>query len=316
MARVGVIGDANVDLLLWTDGHPPVGGEALAERSLVCLGGSALTTAVGLARLGHEPALVTSVGADDWGERIRRDLAANGVSTRLLRTRDDTGTQLNVSIVSPGGERTMYTYGGASRLGNPEGVAALGAVDALHVSGYALLAEGQRAAVAAARALRSSGVPLSVDVPVAVVDREPERLWDLVCGADIVSVGGPELRRLVARFAGTPAGDAVADLAAPLHAAGVAAVAVKQGAGGAWLSRPGGLTRQEPQPAEVVDATGAGDAFMAGLLAGILDRRGDGETLLLADTMGALTVGHAGAGTGLASAEAIAAAVARRRPGY
>lgn len=93
-----------------------------------------------------------------------------------------------------------------------------------------------------------------------------------------------------------PAGDLLADEEArPLTAAG-GAVVVKHGAAGArWITAAGTTVRVESVPASVVDPTGAGDAFAAGLLTAWLAGTGPAAALAAGARLGARAVGMVGA---------------------
>lgn len=294
-AEVVLLGDLNVDLHLDIPAYPAPGGDGVATRQRMGFGGSAANTAVMLSRLGVRAGMIACVGDDEWGEQAFAGLAAQGVDTSLVMRSAVEGTSLNVITVTPDGERTMFAYRGASAHLRAEGLPeSFDGASTLHVSGYALLAEPQRsAAMAAVRAARSSGIRVSLDVPVDPVAAVPDVLLDFLGSVDAVVIGAGEARRLTGAESDEDAAERIAAL-------GPAVVALTGGSSGS-LVRFGEAVVRAPVPVvRAVDTTGAGDSFCAGLIFGLLRGVEDPELLAsLANACGAAAVGVAGAGAQL-----------------
>jgi sugar/nucleoside kinase (ribokinase family) len=226
-------------------------------------GGSAANAAVWLAAAGARVRFVGRVGAADVA-RHAATFAAAGVEAHLVAD-DDRPTGAIVILVEPDGRRTMFTDRGANvgltAVDLPDSL--LDGVTALHVSGYALFDADVRAAVLdlVARA-RGRGLRVSVD-PSSVAFLEAVgvaafRSW--VDGVDVLLPNRDEACLL----AGTDDLDtAISDLL------GLASlVACTLGPGGvAVASRHAALVRVAAVDTEVVDTTGAGDAFTGAFLA-------------------------------------------------
>ncbi len=227
-------------------------------------GGSAANTAAWLAAAGVPVTLIARVGDDVAGRDRRAELAALGV-TCAVAVDDLAPTGTIVVLVDPAGERTMLTDRGANAHLSPDDVEAgfagsLGATH-LHLSGYTLLHETSRPAGSHALArARAAGLTTSVDAASAAPLRAagPDEFRHWIDGVDLLLANAAEATALT----GHPDPDDAAR--ALLSTAG--AVVVKRGGDGAtWYA--GDL--RVPVPAErtaVVDTTGAGDAFAAGLL--------------------------------------------------
>jgi ribokinase len=233
------------------------------------LGGAGANVACGLAAEGLEIRLVGRIGRDPTGRARRTELADRGVDLDLAEDPEHpTGTV--VVIVDPDGRRTMYPDRGANRWLADTDVAGDWAVTGghLHVSGYLLLdAPSRSAARTAMSRARSAGMTCSVDPssvgPLAAAG--VERFLNWTGTADLCLPNLDEARLL----AGDP--EATAESAAAALAQRYAEVVVTAGAAGAvWASRHRHVVRAAPA-ARVVDTTGAGDAFVAGFLAGWLD---------------------------------------------
>jgi ribokinase len=241
-------------------------------------GGGGANVAAWLAWLGAPVVLIGCVGDDEAGRGAARSLAASGVMARLVVDPGATGAV--VVIVGTDGERTMLTDAGAN--------ARLTAADLprdafrpgarLHLSGYALLRDGSRAAaIAALAAARDAGMPASVDASSA---------------APLAAVGGAAFLGMV-RAAGSIiatrdeaevlTGTVEPEAAAALLLEGRDEVVLKLGDEGAlWRGADGASVRvpAAAPPGPVVDSTGAGDAFAAAWLA--RRRAGDEPSAALA----------------------------------
>lgn len=219
-------------------------------------GGQAANFCAWAASLGEPARLLTRVGDDEAGRRLVAELGADGVEVLAARGPEPTGAI--AVLVGPGGRRTFARQPGAGRGLRAEDVGAgwLAGVDLLHVSAYALYGEPSASAVRRAVELaRAERALLSVDLGSA---------------ADVRAFGAERLVGELAALRPDLLFATEAELAAlgEAHAASVAAVpVVKLGPRGCRV-----LGRRVPAPAaEVVDGTGAGDAFAAAFCVAYLD---------------------------------------------
>jgi sugar/nucleoside kinase (ribokinase family) len=257
MTRVVVLGDVMVDVVARLSGPVAPGSDSPARVAFQG-GGQAANTAAWLAVAGARVALVSRVGPDAAGRDAVDELGALGVETRLaVDSERSTGTC--VVLVAPDGERTMFpdagANGGLAAADLPDDLFEAG--DHLHVAGYALLRDGSRgAALSAMERAGAAGMTVSVDPSSAsLLSGGLRRLGK----GDLVVPNELEARALTG----------VSD---PAAAAGVLAesfpeVVVTLGEDGALWSDGSELLRVAAPAANVVDTTGAGDAFAAGLLA-------------------------------------------------
>lgn len=280
--RVLVLGDLMTDVVTVLSGPVAPGSDTAAAISLLG-GGSAANTAAWLAALDVPVAYVGRVGDDAFGRAAVEELRAAGVRCAVaVDPVEPTGTC--VVLVGPDGERSMLPDTGAN-----------GRIDArdlpeawfrpgrhLHVSGYALLNPGSRgAALAAVELARGVRMTVSVDpssaAPLAALGAEAFLAW--TGGCDLLLANADEARVL------TGEDDPRAAVAALAEHYGEAVVTC--GAAGAlWHGgfRSGYLGASAgAEHIEVVDTTGAGDAFDAGFLA---------EWLLNPEPEGALSRGN------------------------
>jgi pseudouridine kinase len=268
---VVVIGGANLDFKCQTLARP-IAGTSNPGRSRTAAGGVGRNVAENLVRLGVATALLTAIGADADGVRLTAETEAAGVDLRyVLATNAATGTY--TAIIDDTGEMIIAV---SSMDGMAELTAAV--IDARRdvISQARILVldcNVPGAALSRAAAIATeSGIPVVVD-PVSVT--KASRLGALLGERLRVHTVTPNLDELQAltQTTGSTDGD-LRESAARLHGYGVQNVWVRLGPSGSFLSSmQGGVQSSEylpAAPATLVDATGAGDAMLAGYVAGLL----------------------------------------------
>ncbi|MER7456929.1 PfkB family carbohydrate kinase [Micromonospora sp. NPDC126480] len=290
--RVLVVGDLITDVVAVLGGPPVTGSDTPAEIQFTG-GGQAANTAAWLGALGVPVTLVGAVGDDGPGRDRVAELTGGGVDCAVTRVPDaPTGT---VIVLATPAERTMVTERGANLRLAPEAVdAALAAApDAghLHLSGYTLLDSGSRpAGLRALAAARERGLTVSVDAasaaPLRRVGAAAFLTW--VRGVDLLLVNAEEATVLAGGLDPAAQGRVLS--------ASARRVVVKRGAAGAvWVDRDATIAVAPTRRMSVVDPTGAGDAFAAGLLTAWLTGASPEAALRRAGDLGASAVGQVGA---------------------
>lgn len=253
------MGDVATDVVVVLSGDPAPGSDRPASISTRG-GGAAANVAAHLARLGTSVRLTACVGDDPSGAGLASELAAAGVRL-ALRTVADVPTGTIVSLVERDGQRSMLADRGANLELRPADVVLPASPGHLYVSGYALFAPGPReAGLQALRTGAAAGWTISVDPASTgpLAGYGVDRWLADTAGATLLLPNAAEARLL------TGCGDAEA--AARALAARYPVVTVKLGADGALWAAGDVLVHRPAHPTEVVDTTGAGDAFAAGLL--------------------------------------------------
>jgi sugar/nucleoside kinase (ribokinase family) len=116
MSQISVIGNVNVDLLVWPVTElPPPGADSLVESIQMRAAGSAGNTALALAHLGHIPHLVGCVGDDHFGQFILQELAAAGIDGGVA-VMPDQPTGVSIALEAPGRDRSFLTAPGSLKL--------------------------------------------------------------------------------------------------------------------------------------------------------------------------------------------------------
>jgi sugar/nucleoside kinase (ribokinase family) len=242
-------------------------------------GGSAANTTVGIASLGGSAAFIGRVNADQLGEVYAHDLRAAGVAFSTPAADDGLPSGRCLIIVTPDGERTLNTYLGASaELSaadvDPDLVAS---AQITFLEGYLWDAPGAQAAfVEASRLAHAAGRKVALTLSDGfVVDRHRDSFRDLVADEiDILFANEVEICSLY------EVDDFDTALARVLHHCELAALTRSEQ--GSVLVTEEGVTVVPAHPipgGRLVDATGAGDLYAAGVLHGLtagypLDRCG------------------------------------------
>jgi sugar/nucleoside kinase (ribokinase family) len=259
--------------------------EALVSRLEVApkavAGGSAANTAVSAAQLGLATTFLGKLGRDTTADAYAAHFRAAGGDVSRFKYIDLANARC-LSLVTPDGQRTMRTCLGAAMTlaANEVSVADFAGCRHAHIEGYLLFNRDLANAVMAAA--RAAGCTVSIDLASFEVVHAA-RDWilaQLAHGIDLVFANEDETRALFPEL-----GDNYDAHARRLASYGHTIAAVKMGKDGAWIAQGPSLHRIAPvQVANVIDTTGAGDAWAAGFLAAYLR----GATLPVAGALGSL----------------------------
>lgn len=260
-----VCGEALYDVFIGEES----GDGRLALSGVV--GGSPLNVAIGLARLGHAAGFLAGLSTDALGESLARHLAREGVSTRYLR-RKPAPTTLSLVGLGANGAPAYAFYGNraADVALTPEDLPPPGAdLAGLHVGSYAAVVEP--AAGTLARLIRrESGRLVAYDPNVRPTVEADAEVWRRRLAENLPHVA--VIKASEEDLAFLCPGESIADVARRWLEAGPALVVITRGAAGAWaLTREAAIVTPA-RPVDVVDTVGAGDAFQAALIAGLIDR--------------------------------------------
>ena len=253
-----VVGDVIDDVLVRPDG-PIAADTDTPSRIRRVPGGSAANTACWLAAGGAAVSLVATVGAEDL-DRCTAELERHGVQAHLAA--DGAAATGSIVVISQGEHRAMLTDRGANLSTTPaQAVPLLASHARLHVTGHVFTGPDRDADWrslldrAGEAGLQRSIAPGSAGL---LAGYGAARFRDLVRGVEVLVASEDEALLL------SGAGDARG--AAAALGADHELVAVTLGAHGALLCADGRLLPVPPVAAAVVDVTGAGDAWVAGLL--------------------------------------------------
>jgi sugar/nucleoside kinase (ribokinase family) len=230
-------------------------------------GGSAANTLAGIASLGGKAAYIGKVRDDQLGGVFSHDIKAAGVDYRLRAATEGPTTARCLIFVTPDADRTMQTYLGVSVMLGSDDIdpEAIGDARITYLEGYLFdREEAKEAFVKAAELAHAAGrkVALSLSDPFCV-DRHRASFQHLVEGhIDILFANHDEITSL---YETDSFDDAVGQLVGKVELA-----AVTRGAEGSVIVTSSEVTEIPAEAVDkVVDTTGAGDLYAAGVLFGL-----------------------------------------------
>jgi fructokinase len=247
------------------------------ERGCFCAhpGGAPANVAVAAVRLGRSAAFVGKRGDDLFGARLHDHLQRCGVDTTAFTATREAKTALAFVQHGAGAvpEFSFYRDPGADEMLRPQDVPArlLDSARAFHFGSISLYGEPAAGATrAAADKVRAAGGLVSYDPnlrPAIMATRHGalEAAQSAIPRAHVIKVSSEELLKLSGMTA-------EADALAYMLDHGVRLVAVTRGPDGATLANARARADIAGEAVAVVDTTGAGDAFTAGLLTGLLEQ--------------------------------------------
>jgi len=260
-----VLGSVNLDLIVQVDALPKAGETVTGGTYTALPGGKGANVAVAARRLGAEIEIMAAVGDDDYAAQALVNLEKEGVYLDAVR-RLDAHTGLAFITVSEDGENQIAVASGANAAYAPKDVPKL-CSDVL-ITQFEIPTNVIEAALDGYEgfvAVNASPVRSGVD---AILNR-----------ADLIIVNEGEANAYDLKD----------------HAG---LVAVTLGSKGAELRKGGKIIASATPPkVEVVDTTGAGDAFAAALTVALAEKQSEAEALEFACAVGALTTTKLGTQT-------------------
>ena len=281
MAQICIIGDINVDVVSLLSEPLQTNTDTIATNGIT-LGGSTCNVAVWLTHLGVPVDLVSAIGDDVLGAWVITQLQAYGVSDKNVKSIANQRTGTCVILVDETGARSMMPDFGANLMQavDPNLEQLIAASDIVVMSAYTFM--------------RPQSTQFALDVLESVAKSDCRMVIDAASSSPIQKFGAAKVRNYLARA------DLVLANEDEYAALGIDApsgwendfknLIIKRGERGAlWLNRGSEVASVAADPIEVVDTTGAGDAFCAGLLSKLLTRP-DWDSLEILDFAESLLV--------------------------
>src|SRR3954469_3655495 len=278
----------------------PIGGGKLIESDPLVLttGGIVSNSGIAMARLGMRVAAFTYVGNDEWANVIRHRYAEEGIDTSALVTHPIGATSTTAVLIDPSGERTFVHCVGAPRLLDRESM--LSRIDlfaqsrAMLLGYYPLMTRLQPDLPRVLAEIRKTGCLTAMDSAGDGGRMDP--LASILPHLDFYVPNETEAANQTGRSEPRGMIQAFRDAGAKGW------LGIKLGAQGALLSpSPGEFIDVSvvKAPDKVVDTTGAGDSFYAGLIAGVLKGLAPVDAGRLAAATGACCVTGLGGSTAI-----------------
>jgi sugar/nucleoside kinase (ribokinase family) len=270
---------------------PPAGSLRLVESISLRGGGCALNTATALTRLGVSAAVAGKLGVDRFGDYLLCLLDERGIDRRSVLRDASVATSATVVLVAQDGERTFLHFPGANaQLRRTDlDIDQLCSGRVLHIAGALVLddLDGEPLAGLLAEA-KQRGVITCVDTVWDATARWA-RILPCLPYVDVFTPSLPEARAITGE-------QDVEAVCRSLRRSGAGHVVLKLGPDGCYVAGVGAVA---PFNVRAVDGTGAGDAFVAGLLFGLLQEWPLERAALVGNAAGALATTSVGASEGV-----------------
>ncbi|MBI2447050.1 MAG: sugar kinase [Candidatus Omnitrophica bacterium] len=276
---------------------PKRGRLELIDRVELHTGGCANNTGIGLARLGISTGAMGKVGKDGFGDFILQKLRSEGVDTRGMKRDEKENTSFTFVMIAPDGERSFFHYIGTNaRLSLDDiDLDIVKKVKVLHVAGSNLMPgfDGPPTARLLKKA-KDFGVTTSLDTAWNSTIDWFKTMKPSLPFIDIFLPSIEEAKMITGK-------KEPEDIAGFLLSHGVKIVGLKMGTKGAYIATNNERHFIPTFKVKAVDATGAGDAFVAGFLTGIVKGWNVQRCGLLGSAVGACCVQAIGCTQGIKS---------------
>ncbi len=300
-ASVAVLGAAAVDITFRVKEFPSHDGIVMAEGQQISPGGSGGNVAEGIARLGYPVRFLGAVGDDENGQLLRQSFTDAGVDTSYILSNKGEKTASCFIAVNPKGERLIFSLGGAAIFTKPEELDPASVVDVEILYIADAFPEVALAAIHAlpvkARTVYCPGglmVKMGKEFYEPVMAKADVALFNRLESSAVTGIDEPE------------------KALTKLRELGVAIPVITCGAEGAVFYGDDQPVHIPAVPVtHVADSTGAGDAFSAGLVVGMLEEMAIADCVRLACETAAHKIQFEGAREGLPYRRQIASLAAR-----
>ena len=282
------------------DQFPEKGKLVLFDELEIHAGGCANNTAIALARLGISAGAMGKVGTDAFGDLILQTLIDNGVDTAGMQQDTSASTSFTFVAVASDGERTFYHYIGANgELCEVDlNWEVIKRAKILHIAGALVMPRFDGTPMAnVLREAKSLGITTSLDTVYDATGKWLETLEPCLPYVDMFMPSIVEAQLL------TGISDAREITQFLRSRYDIHTIAIKMGENGSYVSTPEREHFASAYPVNAVDATGAGDAYVAGFLAGTLMGWDLKATVELASATGAACVTAIGTTAGIQNLE-------------
>lgn len=295
--KIVVVGSLNMDIVVETQRTPDMGETVLGNNVHFVPGGKGANQAVAAARLGAATTLIGAVGADAFGDKLLASLRENQVNIDPVKV--ETGVPTGVAlIVLANRDNQIIVVPGANSFCLPQDLAQYESY--LQQADVVLLQLEIPLDTVCAAAEMAKRHGKKVIVNPAPARELPS---DLLKHVDVITPNRSELALLTGYN-----DDEWEKAMQSLLQSGPQVVVTTLGAqGAAYLTRGGGLKTVPAYKVPVVDSTGAGDAFNAGVAYALASGMKLQEAVLFASKVAALAVTRLGAQAGMPTREEVEA---------
>jgi len=307
IVRILVFEEPTIDMYVLVDEMPKRGTDTMG-RDFFSIPGGALNISIMLARLGLDVQILAYIGNDHFEKIIRSSIQREGINDVTLKTVDGK-TTVCMTFVDKEGERTFITIPGVGKKITKSAIESvdLSKFNYLFLSGYSFSKpEITEATLYLFERAKAIGLPIIFDPGTAVYYAPKDLLLNVAKNAYFVFLNSEELRTLTGLDTITLAGRELVGSTNKL-------VVVKLGSEGcAVITRDFAKFYPAYEIDNVVDTTGAGDAFNAAFTYGYLKTKNVDIAANFANLVGAISTTKMGAGPNLPTLKDILKEIKKR----
>ena len=281
------------------DHFPEKGKLVLFDELEIHTGGCANNTAIALTRLGVSVGAMGKLGNDRFGDLILHTLAENQVDTAGIQRDVNVNTSFTFVAIASDGERSFCHYIGANGELSEDDLNwdIIKTAKILHIAGALVMPrfDGQPMANVLQKA-KTLGITTSLDTAWDATGKWLETLEPCLPFVDIFLPSLTEAQHLTGK-------SEVREISTFFRNYGISTIGLKMGERGSYVSTPEEELFVPAYPVNIVDATGAGDAYVAGFLTGTVKGWDLKTTAELASATGAACVTAIGTTAGIQNLE-------------
>lgn len=281
------------------DRFPEKGELELFDQLEIHSGGCANNTAISLARLGISVGAVGKIGKDHFGDLILQSLNENNVDTIGIQRDGNVNTSFTFVAIASDGERSFCHYIGANGVFNLDSINwdLIKTTKILHIAGALVMPQfdGNPMAKVLQKA-KTLGITTSLDTAWDATGKWLETLEPCLPFVDIFLPSFTEAQQLTGK-------SDLTEISAFLRSYGINTIGIKMGKEGSYIFSDDEELYIPAYSVDIIDATGAGDAYVAGFLTGTIKGWDLKTTAELASAAGAACVTAIGTTAGIKSLE-------------
>lgn len=271
MVKILIIGDCSIDAFLEiheASTHARVnreegelsfkyGDKIPIEKLSFLSGGNAANCSVGFSRLGPKTGIIASLGTDEFAEKIVKNFKKERVDTTLLQK--EAGSSNFSVIINFSGERTLFTY----HVKRTNQLPQIPKTDWIYLT--SLGDYWQKAYEEVVQFVKNNKVKLAFSPGSHQLEGEPAILKEILSLTTILFVNKEEAEKISNKNEGI-----IQEVLRELQKKGPETVSITDGTQGSWAINPNGeIFSLGISPANIVERTGAGDAYSSGFLSAI-----------------------------------------------
>jgi fructokinase len=267
-----------------------------ADQYKVFLGGQVTNTATNVARLGKKVSLATCVGSDGLGKFLLNDLRQKEVDTTFVQTTSNAPTTISVISRSQRTPDFVIHRGADAHLGVSQPLMdIIPQCSIIHTSAFALSQDPARSSIfdlLAEAKKHNKIITLDPNYHPGIWPDSPDFIELLKSAYQSATITKPSIEDCTRLFG---AGKSLQEYADIFKSWGAKIVIITIGREGVFFSDEDGSSyRIVPNPIQVADVTGAGDAFWAGVITGILNGQNMLEAVLAGQVIAEIKLNNIG----------------------